>query len=78
MNKVAVIGVKHHVCIAHFLRKNGHHVTLYDQNATWNPNIFRIMQVLFANHECVTVNITSFVEKSCGPSMLLTRMNSLS
>ena len=32
-NKVAVIGAGIiGVCIAHFLRKNGHEVILYDQN----------------------------------------------
>jgi len=56
MSKVAVIGAGIiGVCVAHFLRKNGHHVTLYDQNEPGTQTSFGNAG-LFANHECVTVN----------------------
>jgi len=56
MNKVAVIGAGIiGVCIAHFLRKNGHEVILYDHNKPGTQTSFGNAG-LFAKHECVTVN----------------------
>ena len=56
MNKVAVIGAGIiGVCIAHFLRKSGHEVILYDQNDPGTQTSFGNAG-LFAQHECVTAN----------------------
>jgi len=56
MSKVAVIGAGIiGVCIAHFLRKSGHEVILYDQNDPGTQTSFGNAG-LFAQHECVTVN----------------------
>ena len=56
MSKVAVIGAGIiGVCIAHFLRKSGHEVILYDQNDPGTQTSFGNAG-LFAQHECVTAN----------------------
>ena len=56
MNKIAVIGAGIiGVCIAHFLRKNGHEVILYDQNKPGTQTSFGNAG-LFAKHECVTAD----------------------
>ena len=56
MSRVAIIGAGIiGVCIAHFLRKNGHHVTLYDQSEPGTQTSFGNAG-LFANHECITAN----------------------
>ena len=70
-SKVAVIGAGIiGVCIAHFLRKNGHQVTLYDQNEPGTQTSFGNAG-LFANHECVTVNSPHLWKNL--PSMLLNK-----
>ena len=56
MSKVAVIGAGIiGICTAYFLRKNGHQVTLYDQNEPGTQTSFGNAG-LFARHECVTAN----------------------
>jgi len=71
MNKVAVIGAGIiGVCIAHFLRKNGHEVILYDQNEPGTQTSFGNAG-LFANNECVTANSPHLWKKL--PSMLLSK-----
>ena len=71
MNKVAVIGAGIiGVCIAHFLRKNGHQVTLYDQNEPGTQTSFGNAG-LFASHECVTANSPHLWKNL--PSMLLNK-----
>ena len=56
MSKLAVIGAGIiGVCIAHFLKKSGHQVTLYDQSEPGTQTSFGNAG-LFANHECVTAN----------------------
>ena len=56
MSKVAVIGAGIiGVCIAYFLKKNGHQVTLLDQNNPGTQTSYG-NSGLFANHECVTIN----------------------
>ena len=71
MNKIAVIGAGIiGVCIAHFLRKNGHEVILYDQNKPGTQTSFGNAG-LFANHECVTVNSPQLWKNL--PSMLLNK-----
>ena len=71
MSKVAVIGAGIiGVCTAHFLRKNGHQVTLYDQNEPGTQTSFGNAG-LFANHECVTVNSPHLWKNL--PSMLLNK-----
>ena len=68
MNKIAVIGAGIiGVCIAHFLRKNGHEVILYDQNKPGTQTSFGNAG-LFANHECVTINSPHLLKNL--PSML--------
>ena len=75
MNKVAVIGAGIiGVCIAHFLRKNGHQVTLYDQNEPGTQTSFGNAG-LFASHECVTANSPHLWKNL--PSMLLNKNGSL-
>jgi len=71
MNKVAVIGAGIiGVCIAHFLRKNGHNVILYDQNEPGTQTSFGNAG-LFANRECVTANSPHLWKNL--PSMLLSK-----
>ena len=71
MNKVAVIGAGIiGICIAHFLRKNGHQVTLYDQNEPGTQTSFGNAG-LFASHECVTANSPHLWKNL--PSMLLNK-----
>ena len=71
MNKVAVIGAGIiGVCIAHFLRKNGHEVILYDQNEPGTQTSFGNAG-LFANRECVTANSPQLWKNL--PSMLLSK-----
>ena len=71
MNKVAVIGAGIiGICIAHFLRKNGHEVILYDQNEPGTQTSFGNAG-LFANKECVTANSPHLWKKL--PSMLLSK-----
>ena len=71
MNKVAVIGAGIiGVCIAHFLRKNGHEVILYDQNEPGTQTSFGNAG-LFANHECVTANSPQLWRNL--PSMLFSK-----
>ena len=56
MNKVAIIGAGIiGVCIAHFLKKNGYEVILYDQHKPGTQTSFGNAG-LFAKHECVTTN----------------------
>ena len=56
MSKVAIIGAGIiGVCIAHFLKKNGHEVILFDQNEPGTLTSFGNAG-LFASHECVTAN----------------------
>ncbi len=75
MNKVAVVGAGIiGVCIAHFLRKNGHEVILYDQNEPGTQTSFGNAG-LFANNECVTVNSPHLWKKL--PSMLLSKNSPL-
>ena len=75
MNKVAVIGAGIiGVCIAHFLRKNGHQVTLYDQNEPGTQTSFGNAG-LFASHECVTANSPHLWKNL--PSMLLNKDEAL-
>ena len=74
-SKVAVIGAGIiGVCIAHFLRKNGHEVVLYDQNEPGTQTSFGNAG-LFANHECVTANSPQLWKNL--PSMLLSKNGSL-
>ena len=71
MSKVAVIGAGIiGVCIAYFLRKNGHHVTLYDQNEPGTQTSFGNAG-LFANHECIAANSPHLWKNL--PSMLLNK-----
>jgi len=70
-NKVAIIGAGIiGVCIAHFLRKNGHEVILYDQNEPGTQTSFGNAG-LFASHECVTANSPQLWKNL--PSMLLSK-----
>ena len=56
MSKVAVVGAGIiGVCIAYFLKKNGHQVTLFDSNNPGTQISFGNAG-LFASHECVTAN----------------------
>ena len=71
MSKVAVIGAGIiGVCTAHFLRKDGYHVTLYDQNEPGTQASFGNAG-LFASHECVTANSPHLWKNL--PSMLLNK-----
>ena len=75
MNKVAVIGAGIiGVCIAHFLRKNGHEVILYDQYKPGTQTSFGNAG-LFAKHECVTANSPQLWKNL--PSMLLSKNSPL-
>ncbi len=67
--KVAVIGAGIiGVCIAHFLKKNGHEVILYDQKNPGTQTSFGNAG-LFAKHECVTANSLQLWKNL--PSLLL-------
>ena len=71
MSKVAVIGAGIiGVCIAYFLKKNGHQVTLFDQNNPGTQTSFGNAG-LFASHECVTANSPELWKNL--PSMLLSK-----
>ena len=71
MNKVAVIGAGIiGVCIAYFLKKNGHQVTLFDQNSPGTQTSFGNAG-LFASHECVTANSPQLWKNL--PSILLSK-----
>ena len=71
MSKIAVIGAGIiGVCIAYFLKKNGHQVTLFDQNNPGTQTSFGNAG-LFANHECVTANSPHLWKNL--PSMLLSK-----
>ena len=75
MSKVAVVGAGIiGVCIAHFLRKNGHEVILYDQNEPGTQTSFGNAG-LFANRECVTANSPQLWKNL--PSMLFSKNGSL-
>ena len=75
MNKVAVIGAGIiGVCIAHFLKKNGHEVILYDQNKPGTQTSFGNAG-LFAKHECVTANSPQLWKNL--PRMLLSKNSPL-
>ena len=71
MSKVAVIGAGIiGVCIAFFLKKNGHKVTLIDQNNPGTQTSFGNAG-LFASHECITANSPQLWKNL--PSMLLSK-----
>ena len=56
MSKIAVIGAGIvGVCIAYFLNKSGHQVTLYDHNKPGTQTSFGNAGI-FANHDCVFAN----------------------
>ena len=75
MKKIAVIGAGIvGVCIAHFLRKSGNEVELYDQFEPGSQTSFGNAG-LFANHECVTVNSPQLWKDL--PSMLLSNNSPL-
>ena len=75
MSKVAVIGAGIiGVCIAFFLKKNGHKVTLIDQNNPGTQTSFGNAG-LFANHECVTANSPHLWKNF--PSMLVSKNSPL-
>ena len=75
MSKVAVVGAGIiGVCIAHFLRKNGHEVILFDQNEPGTQTSYGNAG-LFVNHECVTVNSPQLWKYL--PSMLLSKNSPL-
>ena len=75
MSKVAVIGAGIiGVCIAHFLRKNGHKVILYDQHDPGSQTSFGNAG-LFAHHECVTANSPQLWKDL--PSMLFNKNSPL-
>ncbi len=71
MSKIAVIGAGIiGVCAAHFLRKSGHEVILYDQNEPGTQTSYGNAG-LFAGHECVTANSPQLWKNL--PSMLLSK-----
>ena len=71
MSKIAVVGAGIvGVCVAHFLKKNGHDVILYDQNEPGSQTSFGNAG-LFANHECVTANSPQLWKNL--PSMLFSK-----
>ena len=71
MSKVAVIGAGIiGVCIAYFLKKNGHQVILFDQNNPGTQTSFGNAG-LFASHECVTANSPQLWKNL--PSMLVSK-----
>ena len=56
MKKIAVIGAGIvGVCVAHFLKKNGHQVALFDQYEPGTQTSFGNAGI-FANHDCVFAN----------------------
>ncbi|SVC12267.1 uncharacterized protein METZ01_LOCUS265121, partial [marine metagenome] len=75
MSKVAIVGAGIiGVCIAHFLRKNGHEVTLFDQSNPGTQTSFGNAG-LFASHECITANSPQLWKNL--PSMLLSKSGPL-
>ena len=75
MSKVAVVGAGIiGVCIAFFLKKNGHQVTLFDSNNPGTQTSFGNAG-LFANHECVTANSPHLWKNF--PSMLVSKNSPL-
>ena len=75
MSKVAVVGAGIiGVCIAYFLKKNGHQVTLFDSNNPGTQTSFGNAG-LFANHECVTANSPHLWKNF--PSMLVSKNSPL-
>ena len=75
MSKVAVIGAGIiGVCIAYFLKKNGHQVTLFDQHAPGTQTSFGNAG-LFASHECVTANSPQLWKNL--PSIILNKKSPL-
>ncbi len=56
MKKISVIGAGIvGVCIAYFLNKNGHEVTLFDENEPGTQTSFGNAGI-FATHDCVFAN----------------------
>ncbi|SVD58165.1 uncharacterized protein METZ01_LOCUS411019, partial [marine metagenome] len=56
MSKIGIVGAGIiGVCIAHFLKLNGHEVILFDKNDPGSQTSFGNAG-LFASHECVTAN----------------------
>ena len=75
MKKIAVIGAGIvGVCIAHFLKKSGNEVLLFDQYEPGTQTSFGNAG-LFANHECVTINSPQLWKDL--PRMLLGKNNPL-
>ena len=75
MSKVAVIGAGIiGVCTAHFLKKSGHHVTLYDHSEPGTQTSFGNAG-LFAVHECITANSPHLWKNL--PSMLFSKNSPL-
>ncbi len=75
MSKVAVVGAGIiGICIAYFLKKNGHQVTLFDQNNPGTQTSFGNAG-LFASHECVTANSPQLWKNL--PNMLLNKNSPL-
>jgi len=75
MSKVAVVGAGIiGVCIAYFLKKNGHQVTLFDSSNPGTQTSFGNAG-LFASHECVTVNSPELWKNL--PSILLSKNSPL-
>jgi len=75
MSKVAVVGAGIiGVCIAYFLKKNGHQVTLFDSNNPGTQTSFGNAG-LFASHECVTANSPELWKNL--PSMLVSKNSPL-
>ena len=71
MSKVAVVGAGIiGVCIAYFLKKNGHQVTLFDSSNPGTQTSFGNAG-LFASHECVTANSPELWKNL--PSMLISK-----
>ena len=71
MSKVAVVGAGIiGVCIAYFLKKNGHQVTLFDSSNPGTQTSFGNAG-LFASHECVTANSPELWKNL--PSMLVSK-----
>ena len=75
MSRVAVIGAGIiGVCVAYFLKKNGHPVTIFDQNNPGTQTSFGNAG-LFATHECVTANSPQLWKHL--PSMLISKNSPL-
>ena len=61
MSKVAVIGAGIiGVCIAHFLRKNGHEVILYDQNEPGTQTSLEMQDFL------LVMSVLQLIHLNCG------------